>query len=122
MRMWNIPPLLLCDQHLRGEHFEMHMFVGSINKGVSIEGFITKGLVDTRLIASRHDALAKEMGIRKMNHDSPLIYEDKINRGSVGEVDSLCELASRCAACRQRIILYGQVRPNRLPALRSSNA
>ena len=24
MRMWNIPPLLLCDQHLRGEHFEIN--------------------------------------------------------------------------------------------------
>lgn len=36
MRMWMVPPELMCRQHLLGEHVELHMFVGAINKGTSV--------------------------------------------------------------------------------------
>ena len=32
MRMWMIDPTMLCTKHLLGEHVELHMFVGTINK------------------------------------------------------------------------------------------
>jgi len=72
MRMWGIDPTLLCDRHLLGEHVEMHMFIGTIKKGISISGYIKKGLVNPNQIKQRHDLLAKEMISRGMTHKSPL--------------------------------------------------
>ena len=61
MRMWLVTPKLMCDKHLLGEHVEMHMFVGCLLKGKSIQGYIDKGLVDVSLLTARHGALVKEM-------------------------------------------------------------
>ena len=72
MRMWKVSPRLMCDQHLLGEHAEMHMFVGTIRHGISLAGYITGGLVETHRIVQRHDQLAAEMARRGMNHRSPL--------------------------------------------------
>ena len=32
MRMWMINPKLMCDQHLLGEHGELHKFIPSFRK------------------------------------------------------------------------------------------
>ncbi len=47
MRMWNVLPEYLCRKHLLGEHVEMHMFVGTIKRGVSLNGYIKNKLVET---------------------------------------------------------------------------
>lgn len=121
MRMWAAPPMVMCNKHLLGEHLEMHMYVGSINRGTNMKGFIDKNLLDTSLIKIRHDSLVHEMGIRKMNHNSPLYYIDQLFQGigSVKEIDSIKELARRCKDCRHRIILYGHYNPKTLPPLAS---
>ena len=46
MRMWMVDPSLLCRKHLLGEHLECHMFVGTINKNISIKGYIKNGLCE----------------------------------------------------------------------------
>lgn len=71
MRMWDIEPSRMCRQHLLGEHVELHMIV-SINKGKNMEGFYTKGLVDTDQLVSRHETLVAEMKVRGMKHLSPM--------------------------------------------------
>ena len=102
MRMWNVPPAVLCQKHLLGEHVEMHMFVGSINKGKSIAGFLADCLVDTRLIKQRHSELRVEMLARGMNHQSPLPeYEPTPVPGHVDVEANLVELARRCPACAE---------------------
>ena len=53
VRMWNVSPDVMCRQHLLGEHVEMHMVVGSINRGKSITGYTSNGLLDTRHIQHR---------------------------------------------------------------------
>ncbi len=100
MRMWLVDPRLMCNQHLLGEHVELHMLVGSIRKGKSLKGFIANGLIDTRLISSRHSSLVSEMEHRGMKHKSPLDYIDKLNIGNVDITQSLKELHSRCRLCR----------------------
>lgn len=100
MRMWNVPPQLMCNQHLLGEHVEMHMLAGAIRKGTSITGYIVGGLVETNRINSRHDELAKEMVARGMNHYSPLpMVVFKPASGKVNTEDNLIELARRCRNC-----------------------
>jgi len=105
MRMWNVPPEILCNQHLLGEHVEMHMFAGSINKGISIKGYIKKGLVEPGKIEERHAELVIEMERRGMNHQSPLprIKKNGYGKGHVDITQSLNTLMRRCARCRKRM-------------------
>ena len=110
MRMWMVDPTLLCRKHLLGEHVECHMFRGSLLKGTSLRGFLEAGLLDSRKLARRHEALAKEMQRRGYRHESPL-PPDFDARAAVGNVDTsaaLRELAARCEECRRR---QSSVRP-----------
>ena len=105
MRMWKIPPALLCRQHLLGEHNEMHKFVGAIEKKKSIDGYIKKGLVEVHNIQLRHDTLAEEMVRRGYKHYSPMTFH--WDYGKVGRVDAkenLKVLTVRCTECRKRFL------------------
>lgn len=98
-----VDPTLLCRKHLLGEHVECHMFRGSLLKGKSLTGFLATGLLDSRKLARRHDALAKEMNRRGYRHASPLA-RDFDSKAAIGDVDvnaALRELATRCEECRQ---------------------
>jgi hypothetical protein len=103
MRMWGVDPAVMCDRHLLGEHAEMHMFVGCINRGMSIGGYVDGGLVDTSLIRRRHDSLAGEMLRRGMRHASPLpVYRIK-RQGGIDIPRNEQELFRRCGRCRERM-------------------
>jgi hypothetical protein len=106
MRMWKVPPRIMCRQHLLGEHNEMHMFIGTIKKGTSIKGYVEKSLVETNNIQKRHDELVYEMSFRGYNHYSPLQYVDQLNLGYVNEIQSLSYLLERCERCTQRYNLW----------------
>lgn len=107
-RMWGVDPEVMCDQHLLGEHNEMHMLVGSIRKhphGEAIaKGHGEKGQVDTSLLQSRHDSLAEELESRGYNHDSPMSYTDELDFGTVDVERHRDMLADRCEECRDRIV------------------
>ena len=55
-----IDPIMLCNKHLLGEHVELHMFVGTINKGKKLDGYKKNGLVEVHNIRSRHKELVGE--------------------------------------------------------------
>lgn len=107
-RMWKIAPELLCDQHLLGEHNELHQIVGTIRKHphseAILEGHAREGQIETSAIQSRHDDLVEEMESRDMNHLSPMEYNDELDIGEVDPEVSLEVLYSRCEECRNRII------------------
>lgn len=104
MRMWMVDPKIMCRKHLLGEHAELHMFVGTIRKGVSLAGYVSRGLVDTTQIVSRHEALAQELLDRGYNHVSPMIHIDTLKIGKVNSDNSLRELSRRCPDCAKRIL------------------
>lgn len=106
MRMWLVDPFLLCRRHLLGEHVELHMLVGTLRRGISIQGYLDNGLVDTSWIWLRHDELVAEMENRGMNHTSPLAHVKVEPAGCVDLEANLKELAKRCHRCRERIELY----------------
>ena len=112
MRMWMVDPRILCAKHLLGEHVEMHMFMGSIKKGKSIAGYIKKGLCDPSRIIERHNALAKEMESRGMNHKSPLgsiddtFHEILNEKHPVNLKESTIDLINRCDECRKLFLEY----------------
>ena len=103
MRMWNVDTGKMCTRHLLGEHVEMHMFVGALNKNKSVKGYVDTGLVETHNIEKRHGEIVKEFKKRGFNHKSPLLrYKTKV-MGKVDAENNLKELARRCKECRRRI-------------------
>lgn len=99
MRMWNVETSHMCDKHLLGEHVEMHMFVGTINKKKSIRGYLEKGLVEIHNLKKRHNQLSKEMKRRNMKHLSPLPPYKNIKMGNVNIKKNEIELKRRCNNC-----------------------
>ncbi len=101
MRMWKVNPKNMCRKHLLGEHVEMHMFIGVINKGKSLAGYINTGLVEIDQIIIRHNELVEEMKNRGYNHKSPINIDYKLP--SLGQVNILSnekELKHRCKDCK----------------------
>lgn len=103
MRMWLVDPRLMCSQHLLGEHVELHMLVGSLNRGKNIAGFLEHGLVELRSIRRRHAELVAEMTRRGYVHKSPLPEFGRRRAGNVDPAANLKELARRCSDCREII-------------------
>jgi hypothetical protein len=110
MRMWLIDPRLLCNQHLLGEHVELHMLAGSITRGRSVAGFVATGLIEVHSLYTRHTQLVAEMESRDMNHASPLPQVQLWRAGAVDPARSLMDLTERCTGCAARIRNSGEVR------------
>jgi Pyrimidine dimer DNA glycosylase len=103
-RMWMVDPEIMCQQHLLGEHFELHIIATNIKRGRSIAGFIKINAIEPQSVRRRHDELVSEMERRGMKHNSPLdfttdLYPDfKIDRAV-----SLKLLVGRCPRCAERL-------------------
>jgi len=117
MRMWMVPPALLCQQHLLGEHVETHMFLGAVRKGKNLGGYMRRNQFFPEELKPRHDALAAEMLRRGLKHNSPLMTQagdveqllpytyDPENPGQpdTAHVDeALRDLRTRCLKCAAR--------------------
>jgi hypothetical protein len=99
MRMWMVDPRKMCDQHLLGEHVELHMLVGTLVRKKSVAGFVENKLIEVHNVRRRHAELVKEMTRRGMKHRSPLPAFRAVRLGSVDPRLNLRELARRCRAC-----------------------
>lgn len=102
MRMWMVNPQVLCNQHLLGEHVEMHMFAAHFELGRRLGKYAE--LCEPEQVENRHRELAAELRRRGFNHGSPLhfVYSGP-ERGHVDTQRSLRDLKARCMACRERI-------------------
>lgn len=106
MKMWMVDPKLMCRKHLLGEHVELHMFVGAINKAKNLDGYIDKGLLEVHNIIKRHKRIVKEMLKRGYNHKSNIsedYYWIPLYWGKIDRKANLKELAKRCPECREKI-------------------
>jgi len=111
MRMWLCDPKILCQKHLCGEHFEMHIFLGSLKQGKKIDGYLKNNLLQPRYLLMRHEELQDEMIRRGYNHNSPmpanecLCVLDLTIEQQYWEIDrkkALKDLLSRCPECQKR--------------------
>lgn len=114
MRMWMVDPKVLCDKHLLGEHVEIHMFVGTVNRGISVGGFARNNLLQFRSLKSRHDELVVEMQARGFAHisllmpvDPPRILTSEVTNSTVDVDAAAIELVGRCRECRRRFHEHG---------------
>jgi hypothetical protein len=108
MRMWMVPPRMMCNQHLLGEHFEIHMLMSHLRKRRSVAGFMRQRILSIAHIYSRHYALTLEMSERGMRHKTPLSRDEVYNAIEpymkywdvrVDVSKSMMVLASRCKKC-----------------------
>lgn len=107
-----VDPKIMCRKHLLGEHVELHMFLGAIKRGISMKGYVEKGLIQYGALQVRHQRLVEEMKSRRYKHNSPITLKECCNLVSpynarlwLSKVDkekSLSELIKRCAECKLR--------------------
>lgn len=108
MRMWMVPPAIMCDRHLLGEHVEIHMFIGSINRGISMRGYLRNNLLEPMALHQRHEDLVHEIQLRGFKHASPTnpyttkYFTPEDLRITVNPDASLEELLRRCPDCSNR--------------------
>lgn len=108
-RLWGLPPVWLCREHLLGEHKEMHQEAGTLlnhpHGEAIVDGHAKKGQVDVSQIEPRHDELARELIRRGYNHESPFDYDlsDYEDRGEIDRDANLRDLRNRCDECASRI-------------------
>lgn len=110
-----VNPVIMCDRHLLGEHCELHMILGSAKEGIALDGYVENNLLEISSLQSRHEALAKEMVRRKMNHNSELSYPDGytfgqgifVSKGKVDREEALKELLRRCPECKKNYEMEG---------------
>lgn len=75
MRVWDVPPRILCRQHLLGEHRELHGLWNILTQGktgYSQHPETVRWRGRTKALYLRHEALVAEMTRRGYNHASPL--------------------------------------------------
>ncbi|MDE2290794.1 MAG: pyrimidine dimer DNA glycosylase, partial [Elusimicrobia bacterium] len=75
MRVWDLPPRILCRQHLLGEHRELHAVWAVLTQGQ--EGYsrhpeTLRWVGRLKALFARHEELVAEMGRRGYRHASPL--------------------------------------------------
>jgi hypothetical protein len=112
MRMWMVPPIILCRSHLLGEHGEIHKHRHVFIKHYKITNRVVDGNVQIEPMSMkiRHDLLAQEMVRRwvKGDHQSPYeqpdlsLYSDYEQSVKVDSEQALEDLLSRCDKCRER--------------------
>jgi hypothetical protein len=104
--MWMVNPKILCRQHLLGEHLEIHMFVGALNKKKAVRGYLQGGFLEVHNLFSRHAELAEEMEQRGCEHHSEVDgrWKKAEKDGSVDREASLQELINRCQKCKSRYL------------------
>ena len=75
MRIWDLPPALLCRQHLLGEHRELHGLWNILvanKRGYSNHPETRRWVGRLAALRVRHEALVEEMSRRGYRHASPL--------------------------------------------------
>lgn len=99
-----VSPKILCNQHLLGEHNEIHKAVGNLrHTGIWAKALINKGFLEPQNFKKRHDELVVEMVSRGMNHQSPLNVKGlKLTKGKIDTKKALKDLMERCDKCRRR--------------------
>ena len=101
-----VNPRIMCRQHLLGEHVEIHMFIGTLNRKKSVKGYLQKGLLEVHNLYSRHNELVEEMKRRGYRHHSEVEEKWKtVNMlGFIDRKQNLEELINRCSKCKTRYL------------------
>jgi len=82
MRIWDLPPRILCRQHLLGEHRELHglwIVLTERRRGYALHPETLRWVGKLAALHERHEQLVREMTRRGYRHASPL--DKRLARG-----------------------------------------
>jgi hypothetical protein len=109
MRIWDLPPDVLCRSHLLGEHRELHAIWTVLTQGKTGYAHHPETLRWTgklQALHARHEALVQEMEGRGYQHHSPLTPSDPQDQATqdhfVDSVERQLELL-RAKGCDCRV-------------------
>lgn len=110
MRMWMLPIECMCKKHIAGEHGELHKFLPTFRKGISVDGrFKPVVQIQFQGYVKRHDELAKAL-----NHKSPMVdvpdFQEiypRYHHLTVDQSISAKDLSERCEDCRKKLLTNG---------------
>jgi hypothetical protein len=105
-----VNPVIMCRQHLIGEHGELHKFLPSFfDKKDVFYRFYPEVQIQFKGYIKRHNVLVNEMLRRGYNHKSPIVkipdFKNIYSEFWDMEVDkqvSLKLLLNRCSECKER--------------------
>ena len=103
MRIWDVPPSLLCRQHLLGEHRELHglwRILTEDRQGYAITPETRRWRGKLAALYQRHEALTEEMARRGYRHASPL--DQRQATGSAVQNDFVDPLDAQFAILRNK--------------------
>lgn len=119
MRMWMLPPEILCIAHLTGEHGELHKHRHVFANQYSIDGRVQPPAdIEPLAMQTRHNELAKELLRRGGSHYSPYDLPDLsyLTNGqrttTVNRSFNLFDLCYRCRDCAARVMQFVLLQPN----------
>ena len=102
---------LLCNQHLKGEHYEIHLHKHNFEKKHSIAKRVSPIVqIEPLMMEIRHNQLVEEMTIRNMKHNSSYSLPDLSYlpdwqlEVKVDISYNLQDLCNRCEDCNIRIM------------------
>ncbi|CAN5198923.1 pyrimidine dimer DNA glycosylase/endonuclease V [soil metagenome] len=75
MRIWDLPPSVLCRQHLLGEHRELHALwtvIAQGKSGYSQHPETKRWVGKLKALYNRHEELVQGMESRGYHHKTPL--------------------------------------------------
>jgi hypothetical protein len=103
MRIWDVPPPLLCRQHLLGEHRELHglwRILTENRQGYSSHPETRRWCGKLAALYHRHEALTEEMERRGYRHASPL--DQRQATGSAVQHEYVDSLDAQVAILRNK--------------------
>ena len=103
MRIWDVPPSLLCRQHLLGEHRELHglwRILTEDRQGYARHPETRRWRGKLAALYQRHESLVEEMAHRGYRHASPL--DQRHATGSAVQTDYVDSLEAQFAILRDK--------------------
>lgn len=103
MRVWDVPPSLLCRQHLLGEHRELHglwRILTDNRQGYSHHLETRRWRGKLAALYQRHEVLAAELARRGYQHASPL--DQRQATGSAVQNDYVDSLEAQFVILRNK--------------------
>jgi hypothetical protein len=103
MRIWDLDPRLLCDQHLLGEHRELHAIWSILTTGrtgYSRHPETRRWRGRLAALYARHDEQIAEMDQRGFRHASPL--DRRLATGAAQQTEFVDSIEAQCVRLAQR--------------------
>ena len=103
MRIWDVPPSLMCRQHLLGEHRELHglwRILTEDRQGYARHPETCRWRGKLAALYQRHESLVEEMARRGYRHASPL--DQRHATGSAVQTDYVDSLEAQFAILRDK--------------------